>query len=190
VRERFQRLLAALGKEFDGEIEGINLPETSVEFGSRDSRAPPDFTPARYRDGIIANMRALRRAFPRSVALQYANFMPDEWLPERDNGYLRSVYSEARTIGLSTGGPDLLPFRRGQQNHTYAMMREYRGVAPLGVAVQWGNYEDTNRRTGARVTIADLVTYATDSLRVRYIFWEPQEPFFTRDVIPFLQRAR
>src|SRR4249919_3060730 len=28
VRERFLRLLATLGKEFDGEIEGINLPES------------------------------------------------------------------------------------------------------------------------------------------------------------------
>src|SRR4051812_48804972 len=30
VRERFHKLLRALGKEFDGKIEGINLPETAV----------------------------------------------------------------------------------------------------------------------------------------------------------------
>lgn len=33
VRERFHKLLNALGKEFDGKIEGINLPETAVSFG-------------------------------------------------------------------------------------------------------------------------------------------------------------
>ena len=28
VQERFHKLLLALGKEFDGKVEGINLPET------------------------------------------------------------------------------------------------------------------------------------------------------------------
>ena len=33
VRERWQELLAALGKEFDGKIEGINLSETAIDVG-------------------------------------------------------------------------------------------------------------------------------------------------------------
>src|SRR4029079_17897841 len=32
VQERFHKLLYALGKEFDGKIEGINLPESSIGF--------------------------------------------------------------------------------------------------------------------------------------------------------------
>ena len=150
VRERFHKVLAALGKEFDGEIEGINLPETSLEFGTSRALYPAGFTPTTYRDGVVDNLRALRRSFRSSVAMQYANFMPGEWLPGDDRGYLRSVYAEARQLALAMGGPDLLPHRRGQQNHTYAMLRAYRGVAPTGIAVQWGNYEDTNPQTGAR----------------------------------------
>lgn len=189
VRDRFHRLLA-LGKEFDGQIEGINLPETAVEFGTSGALAPPGFTPALYRDAIIDNMRALSRSFRKSVAMQYGNFMPGEWLPDDDKGYLKSVYAEARQLGLAMGGPDLRPLRRGQQNHTYAMLRAHRGVAPAGIAVQWGNYEDINPRTGARITIAELVDFASTELGVQYIFWEPQEPFFGRDVVPFLERAR
>jgi hypothetical protein len=44
VAERFHKLLRQLGKEFDGKIEGINLPETSVDFGEKGSLHPPDFT--------------------------------------------------------------------------------------------------------------------------------------------------
>jgi len=190
VRARFQKLLAALGHEFDGEIEGINLPETSVEFGTSGALHPSGFSPSTYRDGVVDNLRALRRSFPRSVAMQYANFMPGEWLPDDDKGYLRSVYAAARRLKLSMGGPDLRPLRRAQLNHTYAMLRAYRGVAPTGIAVQEGNLEDIDPRTGARITVAQLVDFATNILGVHYIFWEPQEPFFTRDVLPFIQRTR
>jgi hypothetical protein len=41
---------------------------------------------------IITNMKALKQAFPKSVAMQYANFMPGEWRPTEDKGYLRAVY--------------------------------------------------------------------------------------------------
>jgi hypothetical protein len=57
---------------------------------------PKGFTPAIYRNAVITNMTALKRAFPKSVAMQYANFMPGEWLPGKDGFYLRSVYQRAR----------------------------------------------------------------------------------------------
>ena len=187
VRARYHMLLHAMARELDGRIEGINLPETALEFGTTGRLHPPGFTPQRYRDAVIANMRALRSSFTRSIAMQYANFMPGEWLPGDDKGYLRAVYDAAREMKLSMGGPDLLPLRPGQRHHTYAMMRVYRGVAPMGIAVQWGNYEEIDPRTGVAITIRNLVDFATDSLGVRYIFWEPQEPFFTRDVLPLLK---
>ena len=186
VRARFEKLIMAMARELDGKIEGINLPETSLEFGTTGRLYPSGFTPETYRDAVIATMRALRGAFSQSVAMQYGNFMPGEWLPADDKGNLRSIYRVARELKLSMGGPDLLPLRRPQRNHTYAMLRGHRGVAPNGIAVQWGNYEDVDPRTGARISIQALVDYASDSLGVQYVFWEPQEPFFTRDVLPFL----
>jgi len=57
-----------------------------------------DFTFENYRDGIIANMAALKEAFPKSVVLVYANFMPGETLPNEDKDYLRAVYEAARKL--------------------------------------------------------------------------------------------
>jgi len=76
VREKFHKLLSALGREFDGKIEGINLAETAVSFGESGRLFPEDFTPAVYRDAVLTNLRVLKRAFPKSVTMQYANFMP------------------------------------------------------------------------------------------------------------------
>jgi len=107
VQERFHKLLFALGKEFDGKIEGINFAETSSGVGRTGRLFPKGFTFEIYRDGIITNMKALRRAFPKSVVIQYANFMPGEWLPADDKGYLRAVYKAARELKVGVGGPDL-----------------------------------------------------------------------------------
>ena len=187
VQERLHELFVALGKEFDGRIEGINLAETAIGFGKSGRKFPQGFSFEGYRDAIIENMRALKRAFPTSVAMQYANFMPGEWLPGDDKGYLRSVYTAARESKAGVGGPDLLPFRPGQLNHSYPLIRDAAGIVPTGIAVQDGNYEHKDPKTGKRVTIAGLVQFANDNLKLNYIFWSAQEPFYANELIPFLQ---
>jgi hypothetical protein len=190
VQERFHKLLLALGKEFDGKVEGINLAETAVSFGESGRLFPKGFTPATYRDAIIANMRALKSAFPKSVTLQYANFMPGEWLPDKDRSYLRSVYERARELKIGVGGPDLLPYKPGQMSHCYPLIRECGGKVPTGIAVQDGNYQHKNPKSEQPVTISELVGFATGYLKVDYIFWCTQEPYYSRDLIPFLQARR
>ena len=44
VRARFAALLNALGRALDGRIEGISLPETSLDFGSSTRTHPHGFT--------------------------------------------------------------------------------------------------------------------------------------------------
>ena len=180
VRERFQRLLLALGQEFDGRIEGINLPESAFDVASDQRLWPKGFTPETYCDGIIANMMALKRAFPKSVTLQYANFMPG------DKKYLEKVYQQAETLQVGVGGPDLLPYKYFQMENSYPLIRQYAGLVPTGIAVQDGNYEHKNPKTGKQVTIAELVSFATEYLKVDYIFWCTQEPFYSQRVIPFV----
>src|SRR5205807_4716582 len=97
VQERFHKLLFGLGKEFDGKIEGINLPETAVDFGETGRLFPPGFTRESYRDAIIANMQALKRAFPKSVTMQYANFML-EAKDDTDHANLRTIYQKAADL--------------------------------------------------------------------------------------------
>jgi hypothetical protein len=187
VQSRFQKLLDALGKEFDGKIEGINLPETSVVFGKTAKLFADGFTYETYRDAIITNMKALKRAFPKSVVMQYANFMPGEWLPDNDKSYLRTVYEEARNLRVGVGGPDLLPFRWGQRNHSYPLIRASAGSVPTGIAVQDGNYADEDRRTHKRASVAELLKFATEELNVDYIFWCTEEPYYSKELIPFLR---
>jgi hypothetical protein len=187
VQERFHKLLAALGKEFDGRIEGVNFAETSIGVGQTGRLFPKGFTFETYRDAIITNMKALKRAFPKSVALQYANFMPGEWRPTEDKGYLRAVYKAAKELNLGVGGPDLLPYKPGQMGNSYPLIRDSAGSVPIGIAVQDGNYEYENPKTGKRVTISELLAFATEYLKVDYVFWCTQEPFYSNEVIPLMQ---
>jgi hypothetical protein len=189
VRERFALLLSALGKEFDGRIEGIVLPETAVDFGESGRLFPTGFTPEGYRDAVVANMLALRRAFPHSVAMQYANFMPGEWLPWTDKKLLASVYQAARKHGVAVGGPDLLPYRKGQMSHSYPLIQAADGIVKTGIAVQDGNYQHLDPRTKKQVTTAQQLAFARHYLKVDYVFWCTEEPFYSRDVLPMLNGA-
>jgi hypothetical protein len=190
VRERFHKLLFALGKKFDGRIEGINLAETAVSFGEGGRLFPKGFTPSVYRDAVITNMAVLKRAFPNVVTMQYANFMPGEWLPGKEQGYLRGVYERAKDLKVGVGGPDLLPGKPGQMSHCYPLIRDAARIVPTGIAVQEGNYQYTNPRTAQPITISELVEFANAYLKIDYIFWCTQEPFYSEKLIPFLQAQR
>jgi hypothetical protein len=190
VQERFHKLLFALGREFDGRIEGVNFAETSAVFGKSGRLFPKGFTPEIYRDAIITDMKALKRAFPKSVAMQYANFMPGEWRPTEDKGYLRAVYEAAKELKVGVGGPDLLPHRGGQLKSSYPLIRDAAAVVPAGIAVQDDNLEDVNPETGKRVTAAELLKFATEYLKVDYIFWGTQEPYYSEEVITLLKQLK
>jgi hypothetical protein len=189
VRERFGRLLNAMGREFDGRIEGLNLAETSIGVDNPKHR-PADFNDAEYAAGIRAMMSAARAAFPRSHVIVYANFMPGETLPANDRGYLRSVYEHAARIGMGVGGPDILPHRPWQQNHSLPLIANRSSNVIAAMAVQDGNLADKNRKTQARVTVFELLQYATEKLRLDYIFWGTEEPYYTEEVLPHLAKLR
>jgi hypothetical protein len=182
--------LFALGEEFDGRIEGINLAETSGGFGFSGRLFPKGFSFAIYRDAIITNMRALKRAFQKSTVIQYANFMPGEWRPTEDKGYLDAVYKGAEELKVGVGGPDLQPYRRGQLKSSYPLIKAAAGKVPVGIAVQDGNYDEVDQDTGKHITVPELLKFATDYLNVDYIFWCTEEPYYSQQLIPLLQRAK
>lgn len=180
VRERFRKLLVELGKEFDGKIEGINLAETAFDIGRTGALFPKDFTYEKYRDGVIANMKAMREAFPKSVALVYANFMPGD-------GNLGAVYDAARKLRVGVGGPDLLPYQQWQMKSSYPLIRASSGRLAVGVAVQEGNYAHVNPQTGKQVTIEEIIKFGKEYLGVDYIFWSTEEPYYSEQLVPFLK---
>lgn len=197
VRERFALLLRALGKEFDGKIEGINLQETAIGVNQK---TDPGFSEQEYVNGLKANMLALKKSFSSSTTMIYANFVPGEWLPGDDKGYLRSIYRYGEEIGVGLGGPDLMVTRKGQLNHAYTLMHEGQYTVPIGIAVQDGNYtaktgadldynEDADKGEKSRNNIVPLLhAFAKDFLRVTYMFWVNQDPYFKEDVMPCFSR--
>ncbi len=185
VQERFAKLLIALGKEFDGKVEGINLQESCIGVTSKYDKS---FSPALYAESLKTNMLALKKAFPKSVTMQYANFMPGEWLPWEDKGFLRSIYKYGEEIGVGLGAPDLMMQKRGQLNHPLAMMHEHSYTVPLGIAIQDGNYIGTTNSDLVKQKRNNIVpilhSFAKDFLKVKYMFWVNQEPYFKQDVLP------
>ena len=200
VQNRFALLLQALGKEFDSKVEGINLQESSIDINLVESSKgiysdlDSSFTPNRYSESIKINMLSLKKAFPKSTTMQYANFMPGEWLPWNDKGYLRSIYNYGEEIGVGLGGPDLMVQNKGNLNHTVAMMHEGKYTVKLGIAIQDENY--IGKTGDAQINVSDihenivplLHAFAKDFLKVNYMFWANQEPYFSEDVIPCFKR--
>jgi len=77
-------------------------------------------------------------------------------------------------------------YRAAQMKHCYPLLRQAAGHLPTGIAVQEGNYGQKDLKTGARLTIAELVEFAKVELEVDYIFWCTEEPYYSRDLVTFL----
>lgn len=182
VAERFFRLLKKLSSQFDGRIEGINLPETSVDFPEKEELFPPGFTYKIYVDAIKKYMQELRTDFRKSTPIIYANFMPGD-----SNEGLISIYNYAREIGLGVGGPDIMVYCKFQMKNSYPLIKNMSGIVPTGMAVQDGNYSVINPNTGVQVTVPEIYDFAANYLKLSYIFWCTEEPFYSKDVLPFLK---
>lgn len=189
VRARFAALVGALAAEFDGAIAGINFAETSIGFGSA-GEPPEGYTPAAYYEAMCDLMRSARAAFRKSDVLIYANFMPGESLPEDDKGYLKGIYRLADSLGVGVGGPDLLPKRWYQRQHSLPLIAARAKTTVGGMAVQDGNLADVDRRTGERVTVEELAAYARDPLHLDYLFWGTEEPYWSEEVLPYLKSLK
>jgi hypothetical protein len=197
VRARFHKLFTKLAERYDGVIAGINLQETSIGISEDGIAKAPGFTSVGYRDGVKANMLALKNAFKSTVPMQYVNFMPGESLPEIDKGFTKSLFDYGEEIGVAIGAPDLMPKRPFQQAHAYKFMKQKKeaGKLMIGIAVQDGNYTG---ETGAASEpepgetwpdiVPKLADYAKNTLGASYIFWSIQEPYFSRNVIPFFSK--
>jgi hypothetical protein len=189
VRDRFVRLLSAIAREFDGAIEGINIDETAIGFDDP-ARMPAGYTDEVYAAGLRETLTAARNAFQKSCVVIYANFMPGEALPGEDRGFLRGLHAHAAAIGAGVGGPDILPYRPFQRAHSLALIANRPPGVIAAMAVQDGNLAERNKDTGQLISVSELYEYAVSRLRLNYIFWGLEEPYFTTDVLPFLRNLR
>ena len=176
VRARFQALLTALGERFDGRVYGINLPESSIEVATQGRKAPDGFTCDTYVDATLENAAVAKAAFPSSHVVQYVNFWPCEW--NDSEGYMSRTFAWALEKGVGLGGPDIIPYRRGQIKNSYPFFARYGDKLDLvAMAVQGPTLTYTNPKTGQRFTRAQFEDYAVNDLRVDIIFWSVNSPW-------------
>jgi hypothetical protein len=174
VRRRFQMLLKALGKQFDGRIAGLVLTETAV---SVDKDNPPEgFTCDRYFEAELENALFARRAFRRSHVIQYVNFWPCDWSNSR--GYMSRFFEFAATNHIGVGGPDIVPWQKGQMLNSYAFIRVYQNKVPVvAMAIQEPTLEYLSPETGKPFTRAEFERFASAYLGVDEIFWSKDSPW-------------
>jgi hypothetical protein len=194
VGQRMDALFAALGEQFDGQpgVEAVVLPETSPS-AALDKRPQPGveaYTIPIYVAALKQRMAALRRAFPRTVVIQYANF-PQPALPE--------LTAYMQEIGVGLGGPDVYPGASSlsdPQRGVYRLYAPMSGTVPLGAAVQSPDYSVASwKRTAAfnrgqdrnsvvvtaqeeqPIPVREHLRLAQQTLKLNYLFWSahPQE---------------
>ncbi len=175
VRRRFQRLLAALARRFDGRVAGINLPESSIEILAQ--RTPAGFSCGRYFRATEENIAFARRVFRRSAVVQYVNFWPCGW--SNHHRYMSRFFAFARRRGIGLGGPDVVPYLRGQMRNSYRFFHRYRGRLPLvAMAVQEPDLKYLNPKTRRPFTQSEFAHFAQNYLGARIIFWTTQAPWW------------
>lgn len=173
VRERFQALLAALARRFDGRVFGLNLPETAIDLLDGEGEG---FECDAYFEAELENAAFARAAFRRSHVVQYVNFWPCEW--NNDRRYMERFFAAAVERGIGVGGPDVVPWRRGQMANSYPFFNRHEAELPLvAMAVQEPTLTYTDPETGERFTRAEIVAFARDYLGVDIIFWTPEAPW-------------
>lgn len=134
-------------------------------------------------DVIKSKIQTLRLAFRTSIPMVYLNFLPREWLPSQDKGYMRSLFNEAKKLEIGAGGSDLMPYRKSHMAQTYSFFKEYPDILVKGMAIQHGNRCQINPKTGKRNTVADVLNFSRDYLGLDYIFWAEDEPYFINEVM-------
>lgn len=203
VGQRMDALFAALGRDFDRDpaVEAVVLPETSPSANlARSPQAGVEpYTTAIYVEALKERMTALKRSFPHTAVIQYANF-PQDMLPE--------LTDFMKEIGVGLGGPDVYPRPSNlsdPERGVYRLYPKMAGVVPLGAAVQspdysvaaWKRTAAFNRgedRRRAAVTpeeeipipVREHLKLAQEKLNLNYLFWSGHPRANLENVIKLL----
>lgn len=177
VRDRYQRLLQALAARFDGEVFGVNLPETAIDLDQK--QGVNGFSCDAYFDAEMQNLAFARQAFAKSHVVQYVNFWPCEW--DNDHNYMGRIFDYASKNDVGLGGPDIVPYRKGQMKNSYPFFKAYKGrLSLVAMAVQEPTLTYKNVKTGKPFTKVEFQAFARDYLGADIIFWSAASPWLKR----------
>ncbi|MCD6044926.1 MAG: hypothetical protein K0R48_89 [Gammaproteobacteria bacterium] len=166
VRTRYQALLRALAMHFDGKVYGINLPETAIDIDMKHDQS--GFTCDRYFDAEIDNITLTRKVFKHSYVVQYVNFFPCEW--NNDHNYMGRLFDYAVQNHIGLGGPDVVPYKKGQMKNSYPFFHQYRGKLVLVVmAIQQPTHTYINPQTKKPFSDQELQDFAHNYLGANII---------------------
>lgn len=179
VRARFQALLKALARRFDGRIAGVILTETAAAI---DEDAPPaGWDCERYFEAEKENALVARRAFKRAHVIQYVNFWPCDTF--NSSRYMSRFFDFAAANRIGVGGPDIVPWQKGQMLNSYAFIRVYQDKVPIvAMAVQEPTLDYVNPETGKPFTRREFARFATVYLGVDVIFWSKDAPWLREPI--------
>jgi hypothetical protein len=181
VRDRFQKLLDALAKQFDGRVYGINLPESAADIDQ--DKDTTGFTCDKYFAAEVENIRHARKAFRKSHVVQYANFWPCGWNDE--HGYFSRFFEIAERERIGVGGPDIVPDRPTHMKNSYRFLNLHKGKLSLvAMAVQEPTLTYTNPKTQKKFTREEFVDFAQNHLGVDIIFWSASSPWLRENSGP------
>ncbi|BEO88497.1 hypothetical protein [Serratia ureilytica] len=174
VRQRYQALLAAIAKRFDGQVYGVNLPETAIDLDKK--KLPKGFSCDNYFAGEMENLAFARKVFSKTIVVQYVNFWPCEW--NNDHNYMGRIFEFASANNIGLGGPDIIPNRKAQMKNSYPFFNKYKSKLKLiSMAVQEPTLTYTNPNTGKPFSKDEFVKFAEDYLGADIIFWSTTSPW-------------
>ncbi|CDL83971.1 hypothetical protein [Xenorhabdus szentirmaii] len=177
LRERYQHLLSALATELDGKITGINLPETAIDIDLKKENA--GFTCDKYFSATIDNILFARKVFKKSYVVQYVNFWPCEW--NNDHNYMSRLFEIAQKNNIGLGGPDIVPYKKGQMKNSYPFFHQYKNkLALVAMAIQEPTLTYTNPQTKKKFTQQEFIKFAEEYLGVNIIFWSTHSPWLNQ----------
>ncbi|WP_440683690.1 hypothetical protein [Cysteiniphilum halobium] len=180
VRDRFQKLITAISKKYDGKIYGINLPETAVDLEKMD-----DTFCHSYFDATYENMIFLNQSFKQTKVVQYVNYFPCEWA--NNKGYTAKIFQYAIKHSVGLGSPDIVPCLKNQMSNTYPLFHKYKDKLFIAMAVQEADYWNIRQVTGQNFRMAEFYNFAKNYLGTDIIFWGVSEPNFSKRVYPEIQ---
>lgn len=176
-RQRYQALLAAIAKRFDGQVYGVNLPETAIDLDMK--KLPKGFSCDNYFAGEMENLTFARKVFTKSYVVQYVNFWPCEW--NNDQNYMGRLFEFASTNNVGLGGPDIIPNRKAQMKNSYPFFNKYKSkLALIAMAVQEPTLTYRNPNTGKAFSKDEFVEFAENYLGADIIFWSTTSPWLAK----------
>jgi hypothetical protein len=166
VLKRFQALTTAIGAAFDTHpgLEAVATQESAPSLTAA-QLASAGYTPEAYRDSLIAMLTSMKQALPSSQVFWYMNFIPQK------QSYIAAIAAAVAPLGVSMGGPDILPESASLVAQTYPLYGQFSGKMPLFCSAQFDSYEHVKSSTGDYYTMQEIFEFGRDQLHVSYVLW-------------------